>query len=163
MLLLTLQPHNLAHPQPFSNDQATPPPPLQNLAFRPTQKEMGKKPKNFKKGQHKNNLQTTLNKQPSNHTKQTTLQPHYRDNPPTTLQRQPSPQGWLAGWLAGCLAGWLAEIDWLAGLLAGWLSVWVAQIKNQLKEKAGDERRAAGGMAGWMAGGRRAAGGPAGV
>ena len=24
-LLLTLQPHNLAHPQPFSDEQATPP------------------------------------------------------------------------------------------------------------------------------------------
>ena len=118
---------------------------------------------------HKNNHSTTLNKQPSNHTKQTTLEPHYRDNPPTTLQRQPSPQGWLAGWLAGCLAGWLAgwlaEIDWLAGLLAGWLSVWVAQIKKQLKEKAGDERRAAGGgrdgwLDGWRAtGGGRASGG----
>ena len=25
LLLLTLQPHNLAHPQPFSDEQATPP------------------------------------------------------------------------------------------------------------------------------------------
>ena len=110
---------------------------------------------------HKNNPQTTLNKQPSNHTGQTTLQPHYRDNPPTTLQRQPSPQGWLAGWLAGCLAGWLAgwlaEIDWLAGLLAGWLSVWVAHTKKNFKKQTGDERRAAGGgrdgwLDGWLAG-----------